>query len=108
MAVLPALRDELSLYNGPEDRDSAPTWTLLDPARNLFFQLPWPSVEILSRWGLGAPAAIADSVTKETTLTVTEQDVTTFAQFLISNQFTIPQTPDDTGRFKDANAAAKS
>ncbi len=107
MTALPALRDELSLYKGPDDKDGAPTWNLLDPARNLFFQLPWPSVEILSRWGLGVPSDIAQSVTKETTLEVTEDDVTAFAQFLISNQFTQPQSPEDTQRFNDTNAAAK-
>ncbi len=107
MVALPALRDDLSLYKGPDDRDGSPTWTLLDPARNLFFQLPWPSVEILSRWGLGVPSDIAHSVSKETTLDVTEDDVTAFAQFLVFNQFTQATAPEDTGRFKDANAAAK-
>lgn len=107
MAKLPELRDELSLYKGPDDRDGSPTWNLLDPARNLFFQLPWPSVEILSRWGLGAPGDIAQSITKETTLEVAEDDVTTFSQFLIHNQLTQAPSPEDTQRFDDTNAAAK-
>ena len=59
------LREEISLLPGPQARDGAPTWSLHDPARNLFFRIDWLSFEVLARGHLGVDggaAAIAASV----------------------------------------------
>lgn len=108
MHTLPVMRDDLSLFNGPPNGDGAPTWTILDPARNLFFQLQWPSVEILARWKLGTPDAVALAVSKETTLSITERDVANVAEFLVANQLTTLQTADDTARLQKINEAART
>ena len=56
---LPAIREDLRLMPGPRHRDGSPSWRILDPLRNQFFRLTWAAVEILKRWHLGTPAAIA-------------------------------------------------
>ncbi len=83
---LPVLRQELSLHEGPAESNGAPTWLLQDPVRHLFFRLEWLPFEILARWDLGNAAAIAASVTAETTLTATADDVAQVARFLQENE----------------------
>lgn len=96
--MLPPLRDELSLHPGPTGHDGAPCWTLHDPLRNQFFRLPWPVFEVLSRWRLGDPAAIAGAVSRETTLELDAEDVLGVAAFFARSQLLKPMGPADTGR----------
>lgn len=72
---LPPLREDLILNPGPPGEQGAPTWTIHDPARNHFFRIGWSTFEILSRWQLGTPEAIAEAVTAQTTLSPTAEDV---------------------------------
>ena len=90
---LPALRDELRLSEGPALRDGQPSWTLHDPARNLFFRLDWMSMEILSRWSLDTEEAIVDSIRTGTTLNPSREDITDFSRFLAENQLVQPRGP---------------
>lgn len=95
---LPVLRQELDLQPAPPALDGAPSWTLHDPANNRFFQIGWPAFEMLSRWSLGAPEAIAEAVTGETTLEVTTDEVMALAQFLIQHHLTQTGDPESTRR----------
>ncbi|MBP2301857.1 HlyD family efflux transporter periplasmic adaptor subunit [Azospirillum picis] len=81
---LPPLREELALHAGPPTSDGAPTWTLHDPSRNRFFRIGWPELEMLSRWHLAEPAAIAAAVSRETTIAATPAQVEALARFLWS------------------------
>src|SRR4051794_30117711 len=65
---LPALRQELAIGAGPRLADGQPSWTLQDPVRNLFFQLDWPSFEMLSRWDLRDPQAVLGEINRDTAL----------------------------------------
>ena len=65
---MPALREEIALFEGARGADGQPGWTLHDPVRNLFFQLDWTSFELLSRWHLGTPAALLADLQAHTTL----------------------------------------
>src|SRR3569832_2421120 len=65
MSTLPALREELTLYAGPAAGNGAPTWSLLDPTRNQFFRIDWLTFEILSRWDMDDPQAIAASIRRD-------------------------------------------
>jgi putative peptide zinc metalloprotease protein len=107
-AALPALRDELSLHPGPADPDGAPSWTLHDPLRNQFYRLSWPAFEILSRWHLGAPQAVAAAVNAETTLELNDDDVLGLADFLARGQLLKPETPADNARLLALGDAMKS
>jgi putative peptide zinc metalloprotease protein len=79
---LPALRQELSLHEGPAAENGAPTWMLHDPVRHLYFRLEWLAFEILARWHSGNAAAIAASVAAETTLAASVDDVAAVCRFL--------------------------
>ena len=88
--ALPPLREELALLPGPALADGQPSHTLHDPVRNLFFQIDWPSFEVLSRWHLGEPAAIAAAIGRETPLAMTADDIEAIARFLLENQLLRP------------------
>lgn len=84
--MLPLLREELSLYPGPPAGDGAPTWSLHDPVRNLFFRVDWMSFEMLSRWHLGDPTAILEAIAEETPIEPLEDDFANLAKFLVESE----------------------
>ncbi|TAJ83689.1 HlyD family efflux transporter periplasmic adaptor subunit [Reyranella sp.] len=79
-AVLPPLREDLTLSPGPLS-EGQPTWSIYDPARHRFVRLGWLDFEILSRWGLRAPDAILAAIAAETTLRPSTDDIVRFAKF---------------------------
>ena len=50
IALLPALRQELSLLPAPQADDGSSRWFLFDPVRNAFHSLTRRAVDILSSW----------------------------------------------------------
>ncbi|HEV7914287.1 MAG TPA: secretion protein HylD, partial [Albitalea sp.] len=86
----PLLREELALLPGPLLADGQRSHTLHDPVRNLFFQIDWPTFEVLSRWHLGRAAEVAAAVRSQTTLQLDAQDVEGVAAFLRDNQLLQP------------------
>lgn len=85
--MLPALREELSLYGGPATATGAPTWSLHDPVRNAYFRIDWLTFEILSRWHLQEPAAIAEAVSLQTPIQDVEpEDVDLVLRFLAERE----------------------
>ncbi|EJM98608.1 HlyD family efflux transporter periplasmic adaptor subunit [Herbaspirillum sp. YR522] len=89
-ARLPALREELALLPGPVLADGQPSHTLHDPVRNQFFQIDWPTFEILRRWHLGQAGAVADAVSRDTTLQLGPGEVDEALLFLRDNQLLRP------------------
>ncbi|WP_426335896.1 HlyD family efflux transporter periplasmic adaptor subunit [Pseudoduganella sp. R-31] len=87
---LPLLRQELSISVGPRLADGQPSWTLHDPVRNLFFQLDWPSFEMLNRWGLHEPQALLAQVNRDTTLQLEAGDLERLQAFLANQQLLQP------------------
>lgn len=87
---LPLLRQELSIADGPRLADGQPSWTLHDPVRNQFFQLDWPSFEMLSRWDLQAPQAVIEQINRSTTLQLDLGDIDGFLLFLRDQQLLQP------------------
>ncbi len=79
---LPPLRQELAIYPAPSAADGSRTWTLHDPSANRFYQLNWQAFEILSRWDLGRSDLVVGALARETTLTVTHEDIAHIALFL--------------------------
>jgi putative peptide zinc metalloprotease protein len=67
-----------------------PTWTLHDPARNAYFQLDWPTYELMWRWGLGRTDRLLEVVTSETTLDLGPDDVARVIQFLHGAELLAP------------------
>ena len=91
---LPPLREELDLMPGPAMPDGQPSWTLHDPARNQFFRIDWPTLEILTRWSMDDPEKIAADISEHTTLTLTTDDVLQVAQFVVQHQLVQATQPD--------------
>ncbi len=94
MELLPPLREDLQLFQGPPLGDGSPTWTLQDPVRNLFFRLGRQEFEILARWALGRGADLVAAIRRETTLEVTAAEIDALAKFLQRNQLMSPEDPD--------------
>jgi putative peptide zinc metalloprotease protein len=84
--MLPALREELALHPGPATAAGAPTWSLQDPVRNLFFRIDWLTFEVLARWHLGHPQAILAAIEAETTIQPEADDIEHVAKFLLDNE----------------------
>lgn len=82
----PLLREELALMPGPALADGQPSWTLHDPARNRFFNIDWPTFEILRRWSFADAQAIVESVRQESTLALEPEDIERVTRFLGENQ----------------------
>jgi putative peptide zinc metalloprotease protein len=87
--ALPALRRDIHLYSGPSTVDGAPTWTLHDPTRNLFFRIGWTEFEMLSRWHLKNADAVIHTVNRETTLHISPDNVAALTGFLVTNNLVI-------------------
>jgi len=81
-ALLP-LRDEITLHPGPRGADGSPSWTLEDPAAGRWYRIGWLEFEILARWSIGPPEAIAAAISRETPLRPSVAQVEGFARFLV-------------------------
>jgi len=96
--ALPALRDELELFTGPVSRAGAPSWSIYDPVRNLYFRIDWPTFEILCRWPIGDPEQIAESIEAETTLSIAVDEITDVLEFLTRSDLLRRVSAEDTSR----------
>ncbi len=87
--AVPALRRDIHTYSGPAASDGTPTWTLHDPARNLFFRIGWTEFEILSRWHLENPDTVINTVNRETSLHINRKNIAALVEFLVVNNLII-------------------
>ena len=90
--ALPSLREELALLPGAALPDGQPTWTIHDPVRGQFFQIDWPSFEVLQRLDMDDPEAIAADIAEHTTLELHAEDVEQVIGFFVNNQLVEPQS----------------
>lgn len=97
-APWPKLREELRLYPGPAGLAGEPSWTLHDPVAQRFFRLGWLEVEILNRWRIGNPEAIARSIAMETTMMPHPAKVEAAKNFFVGNNLVVADTPEDVER----------
>ena len=104
---LPLLREDLDLYPGPRNQDGSPTWTLHDPARNLFFRIGWLEFEILSRWDSRTADKVVQRVNRETTLHIDSAHVENLARFLLNSQLVESRGKEAIKRLCQQAAAAK-
>jgi len=91
--VLPPLREDLRLYAGAAHRDSSPSWRILDPIRNAFFEIGWLEFELIARWKESRDAAtLVARVAAETPLRPTVEEVGDLLEFLSTNQLLAART----------------
>ncbi len=89
--ALPPLREDLRLYPGVAHRDGSPSWRILDPIRNSFFEIGWIEFELIARWREHRDGAeLAARVAAETPLKPTLDEVKELVNFLAANQLLAP------------------
>ncbi len=92
---LPPLRDDIQIVKGMATIQGEPTWTIVDPIRNAYFQIGWGAYQLLSRWKAGTLEHLITRVTSETTSSTTQKEVEEFINFLYTNHLT--QNPQSGG-----------
>jgi len=92
-APLPPIREDLRLYPGPAHADGSPSWRILDPVRNSFFEIGWLEFELLARWrGQRDGAALLEQVAAETPLKPSPEELKELIDFLSTNQLLSPRS----------------
>lgn len=86
---VPALRSDLKLQPLTVDSTGTPNWILGDTLRTRYFKLGWVEYELLSRWHLEQPEQIVASANRETTLSVSPDDISKLVEFLENNELTV-------------------
>lgn len=87
--LLPALREDLDLIEGPVELDGSPSWLIFDPIRNKFFSIGWAAFQLLSRWNIGRASLLLEKTSQELALDVQIDDVKSLLTFLYGNSLTI-------------------
>ena len=106
-AVLPRLRQELSLIPAPNADDGSPRWFLFDPVRNAFHRLTRRAVDILANWS-SEPAADALARLKKTTHSDIEEDeLKEITEFLFAQKLTETPPADDPETLARQEAASR-
>ncbi|WP_228488229.1 HlyD family efflux transporter periplasmic adaptor subunit [Caenimonas koreensis] len=104
---LPLIREELRLLPADANRDGSPAWMIHDPIANRFFRIGWMDFEMLTRWQLGTPEAIAQAVSSETTLDIHPDDAESLALFLRQHGLLQPAGTADVDSMRERAAAHK-
>jgi putative peptide zinc metalloprotease protein len=105
---IPDLRQELRIEPGAPQVNGAPSWTLFDPVRHMFFQLGKIEFRVFSRWASGSFEGLADDLKSEG-VEGEEADalVARVVDFSLSNQLTTSQLGDSVATFTQQKAAQK-
>ena len=106
--ALPALREEIDLMPGSALADGQPSWMLHDPARNLFFRIDWPTFEVMQRWWMDDPKAIAADISQNTALQLSEPDVLGVVEFLQRHQILQPDAAQGSSRMAERAQAMQA
>jgi len=83
--VLPPLRQELDLLEGPRAFNGAPTWSVYDPANQRFYRIGQTECEILLAWEQGSIENIVQSFNDRGLISITEEHVAAMYTFLYSH-----------------------
>lgn len=87
--LLPSLAPHLKLSRAP-DTAGEPTWTLHNPVANTYFKIDWVAFECLARFPLHKNAvSLKDAIEKETTLSVTTEQIADVVMFLQQNNLVL-------------------
>ena len=105
-AVLPRLRQELSLIPAPHADDGSPRWFLFDPVRNAFHSLTRRAVDILANWS-SEPVADALARLKKTHADIEEEELQEITEFLFEQKLTEVPPAGDPESLARQEAAAR-
>lgn len=85
---LPPLRANLQFNRGTPTPNGVPTWTIVDPVRNRYFQIEWPVYQMIQHWSAGTIEKLHAVMMGETTCRTTVEDVEDLVKFLYANNLT--------------------
>ena len=102
---LPPLRTNVEFVRGAPTREGVPTWTIVDPVRNKYFQIEWPVYQLLQRWQCGTIEKLVETAGRETTSRIAVEDVEDLVKFLYANNLTEESA---SGQAKDFVAQAQA
>jgi putative peptide zinc metalloprotease protein len=105
---LPALRQELRIERGAALVNGAPSWTLFDPVRHLFFQLGEIEFAIFSNWASGRIDRVAEVLSAKG-MDATEIDAAfgRTLEFSLSNSLTQKPLGDSVASYQEQREAAR-
>ncbi|KGK43282.1 peptidase M50 [Nitrincola sp. A-D6] len=91
-ARLPTLRQNLKLLPGAHDEDGAPRWLLHDVARNRYFSLVKPALELIRYWQPGTTPTEMSAWLNQKGFEYKPEEIRAFADFLIANHLVLART----------------
>jgi putative peptide zinc metalloprotease protein len=100
VTALPGLRQELRIEQGAALVTGAPSWTVFDPVRHLFFQIGKIEFRIFSKWARGSFDGLSDDLRGEG-LDEEEVDgaIGRVVEFSLANHLTIKPMGDTVATF---------
>lgn len=96
------LRQDLILHEAPPLENGAPTWTLHDPVRNLFFRIGRSEMEMLARWECGDAETLISAARLETGIDISSEEVEYLQRFLLQNALLAPTSPTVQARLEQS------
>ena len=104
---LPPLRKNLRFLRGAPSPEGIPTWTIVDPVRNKYFQIEWQVYQLLERWSAGTIESLVKVVGRDTTSRLRVEDVEDFVRFLYANNLTDQSASGQTKDYVEQQAARR-
>ena len=104
---LPPLRKNLQFLRGAPSPEGVPTWTIVDPVRNKYFQIEWQVYQLLERWSAGTIESLVKVMARDTTSRLRVEDVEDFVRFLYANNLTEQSASGQTKDFVEQQAARR-
>ena len=102
---LPPLRKNLQFLRGAPTSEGVPTWTVVDPVRNKYFQIEWNVYQLLQRWSCGTIEKLAEEIAHNTTSRIGMEDVEDLVKFLYANNLTEQSASGETKDYVQQEAA---
>ena len=105
--LLPKLRQELRLFEGPVTNKGEPCWLIYDPVRHRYFRITQQVFEVLSLWRGTDVAELKRAANKSLKRKLHDREITDLVKFLHTNNLTEDPASGDGKDYADQIAATK-
>ena len=93
--IVPSIRQDLKLSEGPKKEDGSASWLLYDSLRNKYFSINKKAFDLLKNWSSGIETTEFIEKIKKSNLSITQEEIEEFISFLNLNNLTIKKTGDE-------------
>lgn len=104
--VLPELRQELRLHEGPSG-GAERCWLIYDPIRHRYFQVSHRAFQIIERWCAQPSTELAARCQRELDRSVSAAEVDEIAAFILANSLAVAPLQDDPRMLARQEAASR-